>query len=299
MSCLLQKISIHALRVEGDNDRKCWSNAISDFYPRPPGGGRHHHPYRSGGKGIVDFYPRPPGGGRRPVTCTKPKNRIFLSTPSGWRATKMPGCIDLPGEFLSTPSGWRATANGQIIPLKCLFLSTPSGWRATSASKGRKRRRKKFLSTPSGWRATHGCPAALWCTPFISIHALRVEGDKRERPAKHKKIYFYPRPPGGGRRCSMCGFGIQLEFLSTPSGWRATYAGADEHAHPGNFYPRPPGGGRHTVTIRYPQLGVISIHALRVEGDARHRDPPRAVLISIHALRVEGDFRGCLNCWKG
>ena len=34
-----------------------------------------------------------------------------------------------------------------------------------------------FLSTPSGWRAT-AVPVVYQHTAFISIHALRVEGDK-------------------------------------------------------------------------------------------------------------------------
>ena len=34
---------------------------------------------------------------------------------------------------------------------------------------------------------------------------------------------------------------------------------------------------------------IISIHALREEGDPRQRHQPRAVHISIHALREEGD----------
>ena len=34
-------ISIHALRVEGDIRRLHTNDCIKDFYPRPPGGGRH------------------------------------------------------------------------------------------------------------------------------------------------------------------------------------------------------------------------------------------------------------------
>ena len=77
---------------------------------------------------------------------------------------------------------------------------------------------------------------------------------------------FYPRPPGGGRHlggdigvmiieflstpsgwratapffalCSIC------RFLSTPSGWRATTLSAPRSCRSQNFYPRPPGGGR-------------------------------------------------------
>ena len=47
------------------------------------------------------------------------------------------------------------------------------------------------------------------------------------------------------------------------------------------------------MDARLDELVVISIHALRVEGDKRrpHPPPPR-VDISIHALRVEGDRLG-------
>ena len=57
-----------------------------DFYPRPPGGGRH----LSGGNCsnlLGDFYPRPPGGGRLDLWEPTAAPEIFLSTPSGWRAT--------------------------------------------------------------------------------------------------------------------------------------------------------------------------------------------------------------------
>ena len=79
---------------------------------------------------------------------------------------------------------------------------------------------------------------------------------------------FYPRPPGGGRQwvCDEVYFGKDA-FLSTPSGWRATR-------------------GEHCIQISF----KISIHALRVEGDAAVAEPAAALAISIHALRVEGDL---------
>ena len=60
---------------------------------------------------------------------------------------------------------------------------------------------------------------------------------------------------------------VLKEFLSTPSGWRATDAAKDAD-----------------------DALEISIHALRVEGDTSGR-PAQAgqAMISIHALRVEGD----------
>ena len=57
-------------------------------------------------------------------------------------------------EFLSTPSGWRATKLRKTVYQHDVFLSTPSGWRATPGAKVAISYNGKFLSTPSGWRAT-------------------------------------------------------------------------------------------------------------------------------------------------
>ena len=104
---------------------------------------------------------------------------------------------------------------------------------------------------------------------LISIHALRVEGD----PTLNNLFSipfddFYPRPPGGGRRGGGAAARPACRFLSTPSGWRATR----------NLMP--------SITP-----SSISIHALRVEGDVFRQSYPAARQISIHALRVEGDKR--------
>ena len=120
-----------------------------------------------------------------------------------------------------------------------------------------------------------------------------MEGDARGLPEAPRKLNFYPRPPGGGRPISPDRFKNRVSFLSTPSGWRATAAVITSA-----FWP------------------AISIHALRVEGDAdmilegvlKENDfyprPPgggrlrgdgfvleQGYNISIHALRVEGDGR--------
>ena len=81
----IARISIHALRVEGDprvrlslrqlltflstpsgwratTHTVSFASTSSDFYPRPPGGGRPFTPEMLTFK--LDFYPRPPGGGR-------------------------------------------------------------------------------------------------------------------------------------------------------------------------------------------------------------------------------------------
>ena len=57
------RISIHALREEGDPPCCLPSCTDGNFYPRPPRGGRPLRP--SSHKRCRYFYPRPPRGGRR------------------------------------------------------------------------------------------------------------------------------------------------------------------------------------------------------------------------------------------
>ena len=104
---------------------------------------------------------------------------------------------------------------------KLPFLSTPSGWRATLIAMCYRHIVNVFLSTPSGWRATK--PTVYkWWDKAISIHALRVEGDWFACWWISVSLYFYPRPPGGGRHRTSGNHRNTERFLSTPSGWRAT-----------------------------------------------------------------------------
>ena len=79
-------ISIHALREEGDGLRPLQRLRRSDFYPRPPRGGRRHH--RGQLQEPEHFYPRPPRGGRRNDIQAMQNAVLFLSTPSARRATQ-------------------------------------------------------------------------------------------------------------------------------------------------------------------------------------------------------------------
>ena len=56
-----------------------------------------------------------------------------------------------------------------------------------------------------------------------------------------------------------------------------------------DFYPRPPRGGRRRGIFCLSDGAVISIHALREEGDVIIELPTTQDAISIHALREEGD----------
>ena len=79
------------------------------------------------------------------------------------------------------------------------------------------------------------------------------------------------------------------KFLSTPSARRATYWSALNILSYRYFYPRPPRGGRLQKQAFNLQSRLISIHALREEGDLVIFFLFLLLPISIHALREEGD----------
>ncbi len=154
------------------------------------------------------------------------------------------------------------------------------------------RHAKKFQSTPSVGRATpiksetdsaityisihalRGEGDKSLCRPYsrqnISIHALRGEGDRnRVIPPAHR-LYFNPRPPWGGRQAN---YGIS--DISTR-----------------NFNPRPPWGGRHLVAQclnlvglfqSTPSVGRATLRGLPSTPTAVFQSTPsvgRATLIS-------------------
>ena len=194
---MAMRISIHALREEGDAlpARRRWSGSY--FYPRPPRGGR-----RFTGKAALEW-------------------KLFLSTPSARRTTKRLEGLTPIQKFLSTPSAGRATAAERPPLLDIIFLSTPSAGRATSCPCTRSRHPDYFYPRPP----RGGRPVTLGCSHIrvmISIHALREEGDlfslsacgrrtsflstpsarratgwDAEPPRRERN--FYPRPPRGGR----------------------------------------------------------------------------------------------------
>ena len=101
----------------------------------------------------------------------------------------------------------------------------------------------------------------------ISIHALREEGDHGCFAQFCILLNFYPRPPRGGRPGSGALAAIAAIFLSTPSARRATFMTRPRKAAWSYFYPRPPRGGRRGEGCLKSSCEVISIHALREEGD--------------------------------
>ena len=106
-----------------------------------------------------------------------------------------------------------------------------------------------FQSTPSARRAT-GRIDAQASDIEISIHALREESDRSSRRAGVGHRNFNPRPPRGERRVLPLLCMLHKIFQSTPSARRATIRHEDAK-----------------------EVGKISIHALREEGDKGSRPP--------------------------
>ena len=148
----------------------------------------------------------------------------------------------------------------------------PRGGRPISRSSANQS--STFLSTPSARRATQQL-AARGYNVKISIHALREEGDVATSISGTKVLYFYPRPPRGGR--------------PVPTG----------HPLPRPyFYPRPPRGGRRLQTLAFTSFLIF------LSTPSARRATPKMFAdggfteISIHALREEGDFCPPAVCCK-
>ena len=103
---------------------------------------------------------------------------------------------------------------------------------------------KVFQSTPSAWRETHYAALVL-VGADISIHSLRMEGDKRNGNNERNHVYFNPLPPHGGRLRA----GMRRVVLSSISIHSLRMEGDTGD------------------TDKLKQGFGISIHSLRMEGD--------------------------------
>ena len=111
---------------------------------------------------------------------------------------------------------------------------------------------------------------------FISIHALREEGD----------------------RCNLSVVYSSTIFLSTPSARRATLQCIVDGCSGGHFYPRPPRGGRPLQVSAASRFGFYFYpRPPRGGRPGQHGGAVRDHDISIHALREEGDRRRSPAGW--
>ena len=190
-------ISIHALREEGDA-AACWQQSgWTDFYPRPPRGGRPILPSPARGEVEISihalreegdspflarrstseyFYPRPPRGGR--LVAIRSDNGILNFYPRPPRGGRLSSnLLALPRNlFLSTPSARRATGRCPDRPYRTGISIHALREEGDTYFYSTSTRNVKFLSTPSARRATVQADS-LRHPGAISIHALREEGD--------------------------------------------------------------------------------------------------------------------------
>ena len=259
------KISIHALREEGDQRNLCTGQHSRYFYPRPPRGGRRAEESVVFGVKAISIHALREEGDVQTQTATR-LGDAFLSTPSARRATVLRDTFDYDISI-----SIHALREEGDVPPRASFSSSfyfyprpPRGGRLNPPTQEEKAH--QFLSTPSARRATTRTTYADRAQ-MISIHALREEGDNIGSLSPGPTQNFYPRPPRGGRRFSYRPETVGCSpFLSTPSARRATV----------------------DLMQRFVR-GEISIHALREEGDAFCFSLFFCTEISIHALREEGD----------
>ena len=125
-------ISIHALREEGDSTAGIMCRRPTNFYPRPPRGGRH----KTGELALWDDE--------------------FLSTPSARRATLCRVYRGIRRDI--SIHALREEGDDELATDatgKAVFLSTPSARRATLVALRNLQALLLFLSTPSARRATN------------------------------------------------------------------------------------------------------------------------------------------------
>ena len=126
----------------------------------------------------------------------------------------------------------------------------------------------------------------------ISIHSLRVEGDKKEVVHVVHKHNFNPLPPCGGRQNKHFVRWRQIYFNPLPPcGGRPDKCDALEHFQ--DFNPLPPCGGR---LVRF--CPAFCIRSAFQSTPSVWRETNKEFTlddfshISIHSLRVEGDHDG-------
>ena len=260
-----RRISIHALREEGDSCGRVTRWMLLNFYPRPPRGGRQLRITAEESCLIISIHALREEGDPIFILEETAMSK-FLSTPSARRATTiMPTYVEAyvisihalreegdqvqvpqtagPRDFYPRPPrGGRRRRRPNGAPKSNFYPRPPRGGRLVPLDV--QPVHLLFLSTPSARRATPLQAGPVPSPDGISIHALREEGDAQSCFAASSCSNFYPRPPRGGRLNLSEYVDESWQFLSTPSARRAT-------------------GVRFCIKVAF----VISIHALREEGD--------------------------------
>ena len=105
----MRKISIHALREEGDEQAKSDAQTAAQFLSTPSARRATPRPHLSCDEAEISIHALREEGD--PSDCQFfPLTLEFLSTPSARRATELQSTIQQHTLFLSTPSARRATS---------------------------------------------------------------------------------------------------------------------------------------------------------------------------------------------
>ena len=194
----LIKISIHALREEGDAASGTSVPRKSVFLSTPSA--RRATAFRCRCcRTHRYFYPRPPRGGRRLAKIIgHALNAISIhALREEGDAVTQTGSVTSVNFYPRPPRGGRPIAFIKLDMACYFYPRPPRGGRRKSIKEGHIM--QGFLSTPSARRAT----VAGWSS-------VASFGN------------FYPRPPRGGRQCPAWSWKWTKGFLSTPSARRAT-----------------------------------------------------------------------------
>ena len=103
------RISIHALREEGDQVPAVQYLIFHNFYPRPPRGGRQSAIRADLCQILISIHALREEGDLAPCCCPRRSGYFYPRPPRGGRRCRLSKSI-IQAEFLSTPSARRATA---------------------------------------------------------------------------------------------------------------------------------------------------------------------------------------------
>ena len=212
----LGKISIHALREEGDVMPFADHLRLINFYPRPPRGGRPDESATEELIRAISIHALREEGDKDDRLSGNP-NQIFLSTPSARRATVTAGVVLLHLQISihalreegDLPAAFRCTASRNFYP------RPPRGGRPHACIQESKNG-YFYPRPPRGGRQS--IAASLSAAVSISIHALREEGDL----AVLSLAGFLSTPSARRATFRITVWPSSSRFLSTPSARRAT-----------------------------------------------------------------------------
>ena len=198
LCCCGFPISIHALREEGDGQRGWSKTTPKYFYPRPPRGGRRRREVALNVCKKISIHALREEGDALPFGSHL---RILFISIHALREEGDTDDSDNTKNKAISIHALREEGDVSVTPYNGSMFT--------------------FLSTPSARRATRLLHVGT-TFPAISIHALREEGDGSGAMRGGIRLYFYPRPPRGGRPSDGQASTRTLQFLSTPSARRAT-----------------------------------------------------------------------------